>query len=116
MRKRDRRNERGFTLIELLVVIVILGILAAVAVPRVVGAISNARDKADEASIAMIRSALERYYVDKGSYPPATENAVNDLSVLVPEYLDKLPGSAHSNKVLSYSLVNGYPVVSYTTP
>ncbi|WP_028991949.1 competence type IV pilus major pilin ComGC [Thermoanaerobacter thermocopriae] len=78
------KDERGFTLIELIVVIAILGILAAIAVPRVTTSLSNAKTNADEANIKILQNAVERYYVEKGTYP-------SELNDLVPDYIDKIP-------------------------
>lgn len=56
-------TRRGFTLIELVTVIVILGILASVAIPVYLDYSDDAKQSADETSIAAIRTALELIYV-----------------------------------------------------
>jgi type II secretion system protein G len=67
--RRHLTGQKGFTLIELLVVVAILGILAAVAVPRVMGAIDNARERKALADLTVIRNALERFYLEYGVFP-----------------------------------------------
>mgnify|MGYP003699977431 CR=1 FL=1 len=87
------KDERGFTLIELIVVIAILGILAAIAVPRVTTSLSNAKTNADEANIKILQNAVERYYVEKGTYP-------STLDDLVPDYIDKIPTPQQGGKFI----------------
>lgn len=60
-------NRKGFTLIELIVVIAILGILALVAIPRFVGVQQSARDKANAANIATLRSAAAIAVAENGA-------------------------------------------------
>jgi type II secretion system protein G len=66
---------RGFTLIELVVVISILAILSGVLVPRVTNHMKSARDARRLADIKTIRTAIEQYHADKGSYPAPNANS-----------------------------------------
>jgi len=68
-----RKSERGFTLVELLVVIAILGVLAGIAVPRVVGALENARRGANIANRAIVQSAVDRFFIDTSRWPIVTD-------------------------------------------
>lgn len=61
--------KRGFTLIELLVVIAIIGVLSSVVMASLNTARIKARDTSRISQLAQIRSALELYYLDHGSYP-----------------------------------------------
>ena len=69
------QKSRGFTLIELVVVISILAILSGVLVPRVSSHLKAARDARRLADIKTVRSAIEQYYLDKGSYPAPNANS-----------------------------------------
>jgi type II secretion system protein G len=70
-----KRSARGFTLIELVVVISILAILSGVLVPRVTNHLEAARDARRLADIKAVRTAIEQYYQDEGSYPAANANS-----------------------------------------
>lgn len=59
---------------ELLAVVTILGIIAAIIVPRVAMSSDTAKTKVMQHHKATINSAVERWYVEKGSWP------ANDLS------------------------------------
>jgi len=85
--KTSKRN--AFSLLELLAVVVILGIIAAIVVPRVTVSADTARKRMNEHTAATLNSAIERYYVDIGSWPTT-------LSDLVPAYL---PDGVPSNPV-----------------
>lgn len=60
---------KGFTLIELLVVISIIGVLLSISFFALQGAKASARDAERKSDLQDIRSALEIYRVDCGTYP-----------------------------------------------
>jgi type II secretion system protein G len=67
----ERRALRGFTLVKMLVVISIISILIGL----LLGALSAARTRAKvaqtEATIKLLKGALERYEMDFQDYPPS---------------------------------------------
>jgi general secretion pathway protein G len=65
----SRSRQAGFTLIELLVVLVILGLLAALAGPRVINYLGGAKTDTARLQIENLKSALDLYRLDTGSYP-----------------------------------------------
>ena len=71
-------RRRGFTLLELLAVVTILGIIAVIVVPRVTTTSTAAKQKAHLHNKAVINAAVERYYINIGSWPSA------DLNEMVP--------------------------------
>ena len=77
--QRRRRNQDGFTLIEIMVVILILGLLATIVVQSLRGATDKAKRVKAQADIAEIKTGLDRYYLDTGSYPSSDQG----LSALV---------------------------------
>ena len=78
-------HESGFTLLELLVVMTIIGILAAIAVPALRDSPQRAREATLKEDLFTMRSVIDQYHGDKGSYPP-------DLATLVSAgYIRKTP-------------------------
>jgi general secretion pathway protein G len=77
-RAQNRRPQAGFTLIEIMVVILILGLLATLVVQSLRGATDRAKVTKAKADISEIKTALERYYMDNGSYP-TTEQGLQAL-------------------------------------
>lgn len=71
-RNRGRRPSRGgFSLIELVIVVVIIGIIAAIAIPRMSRGSEGAAESALASNLSALRSAIDLYKLDHGSYPPA---------------------------------------------
>ncbi len=69
MQRAVRNKRRGFSLMELLAVVTILGIIAAIVIPRVTSSSDTAKAKVNLHNKATINSAIERWYVEKGSWP-----------------------------------------------
>lgn len=61
--------KKGFTLIELLVVISIIGILIGLSVFGLQGARETSRDSKRKSDLELLRSGIEIYKSDCGSYP-----------------------------------------------
>ncbi len=68
---------RGFTLIELLIVMVILGALAALVAPNMFGKVGASKQKAAQAQIEMLGTALDAYRLDVGKYPRDLKNLID---------------------------------------
>ncbi len=94
-------RERGFTLVELVVVMAILVLLAALAVPKFVGVLANARSDANDTNLKMLQEAVDLYI---SSENVASED-VDDLSILVDEYLKELPAAPAG--FTAYSVTDG---------
>lgn len=91
------KQESGFTLIEVLTVVIIIGILAAIAIPKFASSTVNARRKADVVTAHQLKTALDRYQLEMGTYPKDTELTVAAGSVispnLIPKFMSKLDKS-----------------------
>jgi general secretion pathway protein G len=66
---RNRVSQLGFTLIELLVAATILGILTTIGLASYRVANQKARDGKRKADMEQVRSALEIYRTEEGTYP-----------------------------------------------
>lgn len=101
LRKSKRQQlQQGFTLIELMVVILIIGLLATIVVQNLRSATDRAKKVKAQADIAQLKSGLDRYYLDAGSYPttdqglaalvsaPSTGNVPGDWQG---PYIEKIP-------------------------
>ena len=62
-------KRKGFSLIELLAIVTILGIIAAIIVPRVTVSSDTAKTKINNHNQATINAAVERWYIEKGTWP-----------------------------------------------
>jgi prepilin-type N-terminal cleavage/methylation domain-containing protein len=66
-------NQKGFTLIEMLTVLVIIGIIGAIAVPRIMGVMMDAKEKACAANIKAIETAVSAYLLQHHEAPAKVE-------------------------------------------
>ncbi len=112
----DRRY-KAFTLIELLIVVAIIGILAAIAIPNFQNARIRSKVSAVKADLSALRTALEIYRLDAGSYPPdspRSNNAAFPLYVLTTPmpYIDRLPAdlfcSMFLREMAEINAINSY--------
>jgi general secretion pathway protein G len=91
-------RQRGFSLMELLAVVTILGIIAAIIVPRVTVSSDTAKQKVADHHKATINAAVERYYMEQGSWPA---DDLSDIGAEVDYFPEGLPtnpinGSAYT--------------------
>lgn len=92
-------GQQGFTLVEIMAVVIILAVLAAIAIPRFTASVEKARQNADIATGHQVKTALDRYQLENGAYPKATELAsaggtISDAGkILIPEYISPLKPS-----------------------
>jgi general secretion pathway protein G len=70
----NKNKNRGFTLIELLVVIAIIGILSSIVIVNLNIARAKARDAKRVQDLLQIKTALELYRNQYGSYPQCGES------------------------------------------
>ena len=116
-----RQQQAGFTLIEIMVVILILGLLATLVVQSLRGATDKAKRTKAMADIAELKTALDRYYIDSGSYPttdqglqalvaPPTQGGGGDPQA--DGYVRRIPSDPWNNPYVYQSDGNTYTLKS----
>lgn len=71
--KQKNRKRKAFTLVELLVVVLIITMLAAFVAPRLFTGVGKTKADLTRAKMAIIESALARFYIDCGRFPDDSE-------------------------------------------
>lgn len=109
MKIRRPRLQDGFTLVELLIVVVILGVLAAIAIPQFSASTDDSKAAALDATLSNLRTAIELYYQQHGSYPSAvaaggTFGAVDTEAAFVSQLVKftSAAGAASNTKDTTY--------------
>lgn len=101
-----KKGQQGFTLLELLVVMTIIGILAAIAVPALRDSPQRAREATLKEDLFTLRSVIDQYHGDKGSYPP-------DLATLVSAgYIRKIPIDPMTKSADTWAIVMEEPAAA----
>ena len=86
-----RVGRGGFSLLELLAVVAIIGTLAGIILPRVTNSSQTVKEKADAMNIAMLNSAVERWYVEKGTWPANNLSDIGGDDTYFPEGIPTSP-------------------------
>lgn len=87
--QKQLKSKKGFTLVELVVVIAILGILGAIAVPQFTNVQKDAKIKADEVSIEIVKKAAELYVISEN----IGEGSIDPETLVTKGYLEAIPSS-----------------------
>lgn len=111
------KNRSGFSLVELLITVSIIAILIAIGVASYATINRQSRDTKRKSDIEQIRSALEMYRADVGSYPTAgagswvvtsssTDPTAGLTPALVSTYLAVVPLDPKSAQSYMYMATN----------
>lgn len=107
-------KNKGFTLIELLVVISIIGALIALSIFALESARKTARDSKRKSDLETIRSGLEIYKSDCGTYLsilPAVGSSLTGTATCSPAsvvYIQSVPGDSIAGRNYSYVTISPY--------
>jgi len=96
----SRRMARGFTLIELLVVLTIVALLLTIAAPEFLSNVNKAKEAVLKEDLFAFRDAIDKYYSDKGAYPPTVDDLVTS------KYLRKIPIDPMTDSTTTWTMVN----------
>ncbi len=78
--------KKGFTLTEIIIMLVVLACLLGFTVPKFMLLVHKAKEGSTKHKLVQMRSAIAAYYGEhQGMYP------TDDLSSLVPVYIEKIP-------------------------
>ncbi len=69
---------KGFSLIELMIAVAILAIITGIAIPLYSGYIKESKLGAARANVEPLRTALEDYWLDNGTYTDDASTATRD--------------------------------------
>lgn len=116
--------KKGFTLIEILVAVTIIAVLVSIGVVSYASVNKRSRDAKRKGDVEQLRSALEMYRADIGSYPNTGSGSWTDASglsaTLVTPYLPAIPSDPKSTQTYRYKATNvsggnyyGYCLTAY---
>lgn len=77
--QRKARAGFGFTMVELMAVLVVLGLLSSVAALKFLGKVDDAKITTTRASLRLLHTAVDQYYMDTGRWPPSGPDALRVL-------------------------------------
>lgn len=101
---------KGFTFIELLVTVTIIAVLVSVGVVSYGSVNKRSRDAKRRGDVEQLRSVLEMYRADNGSYPNAGSGSWTDASALsttlVSTYLPAIPADPKTTQTYRYQATN----------
>jgi len=92
-------GKKGFTLIELLIVITIIGILLTIAQPTYKTSVKRAKETVLKENLFAMRSAIDQYYADNGTYPGSLDDLVQK------GYLRSIPKDPITNSNTTWIIV-----------
>lgn len=103
-----KKRSGGFTLLELVIVIVVVGILGFLIVPQLATGPARARDSQRKIDMRNIKTALENYFNEQGTYPTSL-SALESGSV---PYIKTVPTDPKTHQSYTY-ITTGNPPTGF---
>ena len=106
--------KKGFTLIEVLVAVTIIAVLVSIGVVSYASVNKRSRDAKRKGDVEQLRSALEMYRADVGSYPDPsgslswTDAANLSTPLVTSSYLPAIPSDPKSTSKYRYKATSLY--------
>ena len=109
---------RGFTVMELIIVIAIIGVLAGILVLSYDGVQANGRDAKRQSDMLSVKSQLEVYFNENGTYPTAATMTNSDASTIAGSsgILKGLSADALVNPLASQGTTNSFAAIGGGNP
>lgn len=95
----------GFTLLELVIVVVVIGILGFLIIPQLATGPARARDSQRKIDLRNIKTALENYYNEQGTYP----TSLGVLETGSVPYIKSLPTDPKTHQGYNYVTTGNPP-------
>lgn len=103
-----KSKKDGFSILEIVVVIVVIAFFAMLIIPGLISGPARARDATRKNDLRLIKSALENYYNQAGTYPAT----LADLEKGSTPFIKKLPKDPKTGKDYIY-ITTGNPPSTY---
>lgn len=105
----EKMIRRAFSLMELMAVIAIIGTISAVLVPRVSVSSDAAKEASNSLNRTHINAAVERWYLEKGSWP---RNNLSDIGADPNYFPDGIPLNPETGAVYRLNAITHRVIVS----
>jgi general secretion pathway protein G len=97
------QSGRGFTIIELLVVMALIVTLSSIAMSQYRQSVQFTKESVLKDDLFKLRDAIDQYYADKNTYPPALDDLVTG------GYIRALPKDPITDSSTSWQAIPGEP-------
>lgn len=105
LKQRFANKPSGFTILDVVVIIIVVGFFAVLIIPGLINGPSRARDATRKSDLRAIKTQLEAYYSEKGSYP----TKLSELEAGATPFMKKVPKDPSTKKEYIYIIQGNTP-------